>query len=320
MKYFIFCLLLCMASSVYPRPSPHSTRAPAWFTSTQDGSTFSKVTQADENGVSISTTAATVIDGQVSTLVRHSSIYMTDVSLGLVAGHVLELFFGFAADVETGDGFVDLWDGNGSTTNTNNLTYSTTDDIDSLSSSSVSDTETISIRGLDVNYDQVTQSVVLSGQTRVALATPLLRVLSMVNIGTSDLIGEVYCYVNGAITLGVPNDTTDIRAIILGSNNQTLMSHYTVANGKKLHVYQLEVALTNKGDAASDVKSLARPFGGVFITTGVSGLTSTGTSRFVARADFPIIINAKTDFRFQADTDANNLGVSISVLAVLVDD
>lgn len=155
---------------------------------------------------------------------------------GDIPGHTHINKFGKAGDIDIADGFVDVWDGAGEANADKSYTYSSTADIDSLSSSNAGDTQDIEVQGLDTNYDLVTQTITLSGQTRVALTTDLVRVFRMENVGSSDIAGSVYCYVNGAITAGVPDTSADIRAIIQGSFNQTLMALYTVPNGKTAYM------------------------------------------------------------------------------------
>ena len=141
--------------------------------------------------------------------------------------------FGDAPDFDTSDGEVTIWDG-ADDGNIDQMTYvySTTAAIDSISSSNAGDDHQIQLQGLDEDYNLVTQNATLDGQTRVALTTPLIRIFRMKNNGFTDLAGYVYVYENTAITAGVPNDTTKVRAIIQPGYNQTLMALYTVPAGK----------------------------------------------------------------------------------------
>lgn len=90
-----------------------------------------------------------------------------------------------------------------------------TNSIDSISSSNNSDTLTMTIEGHTMsggNRTFVTQNVTLSGQTRVALTTPLNRSTRMfVASGSVDHIGEMYVYENTSLTAGKPTNTAKIH-------------------------------------------------------------------------------------------------------------
>jgi hypothetical protein len=157
------------------------------------------------------------------------------ISEGIVQGKGYEHKFGAAGGINSADPLVDLWDGK-TVEGINSYTYSTTADIDSLSSSSAGDTQSIVVTGLDANFEELTQTVILTGQARVAIPIPFIRLFRMYNDDTTDFAGDVYGYVNGAITAGVPNVLADIRAVIAVGNNQTLMVVYTIPAGKTGYV------------------------------------------------------------------------------------
>ena len=77
------------------------------------------------------------------------------IAKGDVTGTTFIHKFGNAPDFDTGDGEVDVWDGaeDNTTWELMNYVYSTTDDIDSVSSSSAADTQDVVVEGLDANYD-----------------------------------------------------------------------------------------------------------------------------------------------------------------------
>ena len=154
-------------------------------------------------------------------------IYTSDVARDIAAGRVpgisfIDKFGDSGPNIDTADGLVNVWDGVNDANALKVYTYSDVADIDSISSSSVSDTQQIEVQGLDLNYNVVVQTITLVGQTRVPLTTVLIRVFRLKNVGSVDIAGSVYCYVNGAISGGIPTTPASIKAIIEGSNNQTL--------------------------------------------------------------------------------------------------
>lgn len=231
--------------------------------------------------------------------------------------------FGEAIDIDTADNFVDVWDGVDATLGTGKIgsyTYSTSADIDSLSSSNDSDTEPIEVHGLDTDFNLVVQTITLTGQTRVALTTALVRVHRMINVGSTGLAGDLYCYVNGSITLGVPQTAADVRAIIKSGNEQTQMALYTIPNGKTGYLLRWNASISMRQNQLSDIQMRVRPNGQVFQLKHNGSLLPTGASHQIHSNVVPIPYAAKTDIAFRADTSADNGSVFIFFELILIDD
>lgn len=243
-------------------------------------------------------------------MVEITKQFVDEVAQGKVPGWSGISKFGKAGDIDTGDDFVDVWDGAENANADKTYTFSSTADIDSLSSSDDGDTEPIEVEGLDTDFNSVTQTITLTGQTRVALTTSLIRVFRMKNMGTTDLAGDAYCYVNGAITAGVPDTSGDIRAIINNGNNQTLMAIYTVPNGQTGYVISWFGAIASRIVGVSEVQLMFREFGSVFQLKHVSSLLSTSTSHIKHPFTPLLVIPAKTDVILRADSSANNNAVA----------
>ena len=239
---------------------------------------------------------------------------------GRVDRHSYISKFGNASDIDTADGFVDIWDGAGNANASKTYTFSTGADIDSISSSNAGDTQDIEIQGLNLNWVQEVQTVTLNGQTRVALSTPLFRVFRAKNVGSTDNAGDVYIYENGAITAGVPDTAGDIRAIIEAGNNQTLMAIYSVPINHTGYIYDWYASMSQKVAASSNVKIKFRKNGGVFQLKHISNINSTGSSRAYHEYAIPVKVDEQTDIIFSADSSANNNGVAAGFDMVLVED
>lgn len=229
--------------------------------------------------------------------------------------------FGNAPDFDPSDLFVSIWDGADDLgLNLMQYVYSTAVDIDSISSSNAGDTQILEIDGLDTSYNRVIQTKALSGQARVALDTSLIRVFRVKNIGSVDLAGVAYCYVNTAIVLGVPTDTTKVRALILVGNNQTNMAIFTVPAGQTGYMRDWYAATSGaRKTSVHTVKLKARPFGQVFQQKHVSSLIATGTSYVQHKYEEPEVFTEKTDIEMFANTDEVEASVSAGFDIVLVD-
>ena len=94
-----------------------------------------------------------------------------------------------------------------------------TNSIDTISSSSASDTEVVTIEGHTMSGGDktfVVQTATLNGQNKVTLGTALNRCTRVYHAGqsTTDLVGEIYVYEDTTITSGKPTDTTKIHITV----------------------------------------------------------------------------------------------------------
>ena len=149
---------------------------------------------------------------------------------------------------------------------TANETFVTTNLIDSIVSSSASDTtQTIAIEGhtIDVsgNLTFVVQGAVLNGQTEVTLTTPLARASRMVvkatgTFGTSPaaLVGTVYVYDNTAgITAGVPNTAAATKLLLEPDTVQSKKAATAISSIDYWFVTDFEAGIGNAGGPANRV-------------------------------------------------------------------
>jgi hypothetical protein len=242
------------------------------------------------------------------------------IAAGDVVDHSFVHKFGEAPDFDTTDGYVTIWDGaNDGEANIMTYTYSTTADIDRVISSSAADTQDVEIQGLDTNYDMVTQTITLNGQTAVALTTSLIRVFRVKNVGTTDIAGRVSVYVNTTTTGGIPDTPANVRAIVNDGNNQTLMAVFTIPAGYTGYMRDW-YASTAGGvtNATHVIRLFARPFGQVFQLKHVSSITTTGTSYIQHKYEEPEVFSEKTDIEMKANTDVNASAVATGFDIVLV--
>jgi hypothetical protein len=230
--------------------------------------------------------------------------------------------FGAAPDFDTGDNFVDVWDGsNDAAPNLMQYTWSTSALITQLSSSSGSDTEPIEIQGLDASYNLVVQTITLTGQTIAELTTPLIRVFRLKNVGTANLVGTVYCHETGTVSSGVPTTLSKTKAMITIGNNQTLMAIYTIPAGytgylQEIYANGANGTFNNLGQ--SIIKLFARPFGQVFQIKHVGSINSAGTSSMRKQYKNGPTFSEKTDIIIRVDStvDASAIAAGFDIKLV----
>ena len=281
------------------------------------------ITGSDPNGTFRN--VQTTLDGDLTISDNSSGL---SIAQGNVTGVTFIHKFGFAGDFDQTDGFATVWDGaNDADIAQMQYTYSTSNAIDSISSTDTGDTQDIEIQGLyddgSGNWLISNQTVTLTGQTRVALSQPLIRVFRMVNVNTVDIAGFVYCYENTALSAGRPVDTTKIRAVIENGNNQTLMAVYTIPSGTTGYMRDWYASTAGANRATNYIIDLrARPMGGVFQVKHRSALDIGGTTYIQHKYEEPEVFSAKTDIEMRCKLTAvgvTGAAVSSGFDIVLVD-
>lgn len=100
-------------------------------------------------------------------------------------------------------------------------------------STSASDTTTLTIEGLDANYDEISETVTLTGLTAVTTTNQFLRVFRMAYDATN--VGDIEARVTSA--------SGTIVAQIDAGYAQTLMSIYTVPAGHTGYLVALDATI-----------------------------------------------------------------------------
>lgn len=250
------------------------------------------------------------------------------VARGLVEGSYTMHKFGNASDVDAADVPAVIWDGTCAIIpyKIANYTYSTSADIDTLSSSNAGDTtQLIEVQGLDANWNLKIQTIQLNGQNAVILPVPLIRVFRMFNKGSTNIAGTVYLATSGRpATAGVPNAPgTTVRAIIKDGDNTTQMALYSVPKGYSAYITAGWANLSKLGAPASpasvQVQVYQRSFGGVFRVIHTLALNTNGSSGDHRPYTIPLLLPEKTDIVYKVlSTSADNLGVSAGFHAMII--
>jgi hypothetical protein len=177
------------------------------------------------------------------------------------------------------------------------------------------------IVGLDENWDEVTQTVTLTGTAPVILPISLIRTYRGYNAGSSDFVGNIYVTTDSApLSAGVPDNAVDVRAHIAIGTNQTLMCIYTVPRGKSALFIGGYVAYANTRTSGATTSLRARPFGGVFSVKSIIALQGNGSSVWTYEFGVPAFLPEKTDVLLRIDNvSANSTDLSGGFDIVLYD-
>ncbi len=171
-------------------------------------------------------------------------------------------------------------------------------------SSSASDTMDVLVAGLDADYNEVRQTVTLTGTSAVTIPADIYRINSAVILSGSNV---------GNITIASGGVTYAFIEAELGTTQSCI---YTVPAGHDLYLFRITA-------------NSATANGSKYVTIRNALQSSTGRWLKVAEATFsqsqvnydrqvPFKITEKTDFMFEAKSSSSTNEVGIFVEAVLV--
>ncbi len=172
-----------------------------------------------------------------------------------------------------------------------------------VSSSSANDTaegtgaRTIVVSGLNAVYEEISEVVVLNGQTAVLTLNTFIRVFRsyVVTAGSGNTAAGIIYIGTGTVTAGVP---ATVYAEIALNENQTLMALWTVPAGYTLYLNR-GVFSAASNNAAQYIlgKFMVRPFGSVF--RNAADVTANSN---VINYDFevPLVVPEKADIEARA--------------------
>jgi len=171
-------------------------------------------------------------------------------------------------------------------------------------SSSASDTMQVLVSGLDASYNEVNQTLTLTGTSPVAIPASLLRINSAI-ILSGENVGNI-TIANGGVTYGY------IEALL----GVTQSCVYTVPAGYDVYIFRITAnSATTNGQKYLFIRNVTRASNGR--TLRVSEATF-ATSQVNYDRQIPFKIAEKTDFEFEAKSSASENEIGIFVEAVLV--
>jgi hypothetical protein len=228
------------------------------------------------------------------------------VARGQVDGHKTLFKFGVNGDV--GASLETVWAQGGT------YVYPASATVMKISSSSADDASagtgarTIAIFGLDANYNEISESVLLDGQTAVNTGNSYLRISRMyvTTAGSgATAAGTIYAG-TGTVTSGVP---ATVYGMILLNANQTQMAFWTVPAGYTLYLTGAFYTSGNtNANAWTNFQLIQRPLGGVFRQQSSSRVPGNGD--FILDLHTPLAFTEKTDIEVRAVASTSPSNVS----------
>jgi hypothetical protein len=233
--------------------------------------------------------------------------FSLQVARGLIPGHSVVTVFGYNPDVDTSEEAV--WPNGGTVphpTVASVLKVSSTDAADA--SPSGTGARSVLITGLNASYDQVSETVVLSGQTAVNTVNSYLYVngLTVTSVGSGEKNAGDINVGTGTVTDGVPAVLYDM--IATGYNNRTT-GHYCVPAGYTGYlVHGLFTAGQASGSTSITGKLLVHSPGDNIVRVGAITTLNNGVVQYMF--NYPTAIPEKNCVGATAIGSANNNSVS----------
>ena len=219
--------------------------------------------------------------------------YFLQVSRGLIAGHKRVFKFGFNSDID--DSIEDIWDVGGVYAyQSSAVTMTATSDAGATDN----DVE-VTIQGLDASYNELSETVTLTGAGTATTTGTFLRTFRAFVSGSQEPTDNI----------NVTNSGTTYARITSGEN-QTLMALWTVPAGYTAYLFQTDItAFTEQNNKFATIQIQTRELNGVFRTRDKFAIVENSHKQeYVA----PIPIPEKTDIRVRAIASSSNANLEIS--------
>lgn len=193
-------------------------------------------------------------------------------------------------------------------------------DIYRVASANSTGAGVLHVEGLTSNsgdWELVTETVVLNGQTDVDLINPFIRMYraSILNTGASDAAeGTISIQINGGGTEG---------AVIFNGDNQTQQAVFTVPSGKTAFFIQGYVGLSSTSFPASGEANFtwrAREFCGIFQVKGQITVNTGSSSWWQYEYGIPVTLPEKSDILVRCEeVSDDDTGVVAGMDIILID-
>lgn len=167
---------------------------------------------------------------------------------------------------------------------------------------------TLTIFGLDNNWDEVTETVTLNGTSDVETTNSYLRVFRMI-VNTAGSTGSNV----GTIT-ATASSAASVHAQINPTDNQTLKINFSIPQDKYGVITHAEIGCAKADDC--EIRFKVRPFGEVFQTKRLLNFFESTVS---FSNIIPILLPPKTDITITALSGAGGVKVSANLDYYLID-
>ena len=242
------------------------------------------------------------------TQVGTSEPFELQVSRGQITAHYDQFKFGFNADVE--DVLETVWAEGGlyyHPYSATQLKVSSSSDDDTANEGDGA--RTVELFGLDADYNEISEVVLLEGTTEVTTTKSFLRINRGIIRSAGDnevATGTIYAGI-GTVTLGVP--TTKYLSI-KPADGQTLMAIWTVPAGYTAYLHETDVTVaTTQNNKYATVTLVSKPFGSVFQVKD-KFVISQGNHH--QEYKFPLKFEEKTDIEVRCIGDSSGANIAIS--------
>jgi hypothetical protein len=259
---------------------------------------------------------ATNQGGVVSSISRTGAFEPFDlqVARGQIAFH--EAFCQFGINSGVNQTLETVWVGGDAYAFPSSATTTTVSSSNAADTAAGDGARTVLIDGLNANYERVTETASLNGQTGVTLTNQYLRV-NKVTILTAGSGGTSA----GSIYVGTGTVSTGVPAVILnrtGANsNESESGFYSVPVGYTAFINRWTMSSSNNtANEATRFFLRVRPFGGVFGYKAVYNIPGNGI--YECESAYPVALPEKSDLEIMALTTAGAAYVSTQLQMILV--
>jgi hypothetical protein len=234
--------------------------------------------------------------------------------LGVASGDLSPSYkqiYKFGQNASVGNSLETIWLEGGLYAYPPSATTMTVSSSDANDTSAGTGARTIQIAGLDGDYNEISETIILNGQTAVTTTNSFLRVnrAIVLTAGSGGVNAGIIYVGTGTVTSGVPvNKYTTING---DGTNQTLQSFWTVPAGYTAYIYQTNISTGTSSATPAVLKTLlvVRPYGGVFNTKEIITISN---GNHLQDYSFPLKITEKSDIEFRAESSSGAVDFNVS--------